>query len=147
MLTPEEKSNIQQTLFDLFPKDFFFKSQSCFVNILRGFPPHLLSIDPEQDTCIRSFYICFRHSIAVVRQLDVNIFIVYSTVIRSRVYLSFIHVHGVVGWCYFTGLGDFRLGHIHKKISYKDYFFTVANCTCTQLITIFLIGLIMNSLS
>lgn len=122
MLTPEEKSNIQQTLFDLFPKDFFFNPNLVLLTFLRGFPLHWLSIDPEQDTCIRSFYICFRHSIAVVRQLDVNNFIVYSTVIRSRVYLSFIHVHGVVNWCYFTGLGDFRLGHIHKKISYKDYF-------------------------
>lgn len=122
MLTPEEKSNIQQTLFDLFPKDFFSNPSLVLLTFLRGFPLHWLSIDPEQDTCIRSFYICFRHSIAVVRQLDVNNFIVYSTVIRSRVYLSFIHVHGVVGWCYFTGLGDFRLCHIHKKISYKDYF-------------------------
>lgn len=146
MLTPEEKSNIQQTLFDLFPKDFFFKSQSCFVNILRGFPPHLLSIDPEQDTCIRSFYICFRHSIAVVRQLDVNNFIIplsSAVVFICRLYMYMVLLVDVI----LRGWGTFGWVIYIKKISYKDYFFSVANCTCTQLITIFLIGLIMNSLS
>lgn len=125
MLKSEEKFNSRQ-IFQVYEHTCnwlcnFWSNPSLVFNIFLKCFSHLLLIDPKQ--IVRSFHVYFlAFYCRVVHQLDANNYTVYSSVIGSRVYLSFTHD---VGWCNFKGWG-------------------VANWT--QLMTIFLIELILNSL-